>query len=162
MANKVILVGNLGNDPEIKYTDGGTAICTLSVATTERWKNADGEKQEKTEWHRVKIFGKLGEVAAEYLRKGSKVYLEGSMSYGSYEKDGVKHYTADVVLGKSGKMEMLDSKPQEERGEAPSRAPTRAPATRQAPARREPPMDNDEAMNRSREMDPFRDDDIPF
>lgn len=149
MANKVILVGNLGNDPEIKYLDSGTAVCTLSVATTERWKSAEGERKEKTEWHRVKIFGKLGEVAAEYLHKGSKVYLEGSMSYGKYEKEGVTHYTADVVLGMNGKMEMLDSKPQEERSEAPSRAPARAPATRRAPQQRE-------------EMDPFRDDDIPF
>lgn len=96
-ANKVILVGNLGNDPDVKYTQGGMAITTISLATTSVRKDRDGNQQEKTEWHRVKLFGKLGEIAGEYLRKGRQVYIEGRLEYGSYEKDGVKHYTTDIV-----------------------------------------------------------------
>jgi single-strand DNA-binding protein len=96
-ANKVILVGNLGNDPDVKYTQGGMAITTLSLATTSVRKDRDGNQQEKTEWHRVKLFGKLGEIAGEYLRKGRQVYIEGRLEYGSYEKDGVKHYTTDII-----------------------------------------------------------------
>lgn len=95
--NKVILVGNLGNDPEVKYTQGGMAITTLSLATTSVRKDRDGNQQEKTEWHRVKLFGKLGEIAGEYLKKGRQVYIEGRLEYGSYDKDGVKHYTTDIV-----------------------------------------------------------------
>lgn len=95
--NRVILVGNLGNDPEIRYTQGGMAITTLSVATTSVRKDKDGQQIEKTEWHRVKLFGKLGEIAGEYLKKGRQVYIEGRLEYGSYEKDGVKHYTTDIV-----------------------------------------------------------------
>ena len=95
--NKVILVGNLGNDPDVKYTQGGMAITTLSVATTHVRKDRDGNQQEKTEWHRVKLFGKLGEIAGEYLKKGRSVYIEGRLEYGSYEKDGIKHYTTDIV-----------------------------------------------------------------
>ena len=95
--NKVILVGNLGNDPEVKYTQSGMAITTLSLATTSSRKDRDGNQQEKTEWHRVKLFGKLGEIAGEYLRKGRQVYIEGRIEYGSYEKDGVKQYTTDII-----------------------------------------------------------------
>ena len=102
--NKVILVGNLGNDPDVKYTQGGMAITTLSVATTSVRKDRDGNQQEKTEWHRVKLFGKLGEIAGEYLKKGRQDYLEGRLEYGSYEKDGVKHYTTDIV---ADEMQML-------------------------------------------------------
>ena len=102
--NKVILVGNLGNDPDVKYTQGGMAITTLSVATTHVRKDRDGNQQEKTEWHRVKLFGKLGEIAGEYLKKGRSVYIEGRLEYGSYEKDGIKHYTTDIV---ADEMQML-------------------------------------------------------
>ena len=104
--NKVILVGNLGNDPDVKYTQGGMAITTLSVATTSVRKDRDGNQQEKTEWHRVKLFGKLGEIAGEYLKKGRQVYIEGRLEYGSYEKDGVKHYTTDIV---ADEMQMIGS-----------------------------------------------------
>ena len=102
--NKVILVGNLGNDPDVKYTQSGMAITTLSLATTSMRKDRDGNQQEKTEWHRVKCFGKLGEIAGEYLKKGRQVYIEGRIEYGSYEKDGVKHYTTDIV---ADEMQML-------------------------------------------------------
>ena len=102
--NKVILVGNLGNDPEVKYTQGGMAITKVSLATSSVRKDKDGNQQEKTEWHRVTFFGKLGEIAGEYLKKGRSVYIEGRIEYGSYEKDGVKHYTTDIV---ADEMQML-------------------------------------------------------
>ena len=104
--NKAILVGNLGNDPEVKYTQGGMAITKISLATTSVRKDKDGNNQEQTQWHRVTFFGKLGEIAGEYLRKGRQVYIEGRLEYGSYEKDGVKHYTTDIV---ADEMQMIGS-----------------------------------------------------
>ena len=93
--NKVILVGNLGNDPEVKYTQGGMAITKTSLATSSVRKDRDGNQQEKTEWHRVTFFGKLGEIAAEYLRKGSQVYVEGEIRYSEHTgDDGQKRYYA--------------------------------------------------------------------
>jgi single-strand DNA-binding protein len=114
--NKVILVGNLGNDPEVKYTQGGMAITTISLATTSARKDKDGNLQEKTEWHRVKFFGKLGEIAGEYLKKGSQCYVEGRIEYGSYEKDGAKQYTTDII---GDEMQMLGGK--SDGGNAPRR-----------------------------------------
>ena len=157
--NKVILVGNLGNDPEVKYTAGGMAICTLSLATTSVRKDKEGQQVEKTEWHRVKLFGKTGEIAGEYLKKGRQVYIEGRIEYGMYEKDGVKHYTTDII---GDDMQMLGGQGEgggggggysRDRGEragsgAPSRAPQSAQQQRQPPAA--PPSDS------------FEDDDIPF
>lgn len=148
--NKVILVGNLGNDPETKYTQGGMAITTLSVATTSVRKDKDGQQVEKTEWHRVKLFGKLGEIAGEYLRKGSQCYLEGRIEYGSYDKDGVKHYTTDII---ADEMQMLGGRSEGGGGgERPQRAAPRQDSAprRQQPAAQQAPMDD------------FADDDIPF
>ncbi|KFN50986.1 single-stranded DNA-binding protein, partial [Arenimonas composti] len=103
--NKVILVGNLGNDPEVKYTQGGMAVCTLSVATTSVRKDRDGNQQERTEWHRVKLFGKLGEIAGEYLKKGRQVYIEGSIRYDKFTgQDGQERYFTDIV---ADEMQML-------------------------------------------------------
>lgn len=103
--NKVILIGNLGNDPEMKYTQGGMAICTLSLATTSVRKDKEGNQQEKTEWHRVKLFGKLGEIAGEYLKKGRSVYIEGSIRYDKFTgQDGVEKYFTDIV---ADEMQML-------------------------------------------------------
>ena len=103
--NKVILVGNLGNDPDTKYTQGGMAVTTISLATTSVRKDRDGNTQERTEWHRVKMFGKLGEIAAEYLRKGSQVYIEGSIRYDKYTgQDGVEKYSTDII---ADEMQML-------------------------------------------------------
>lgn len=96
--NKVILVGNLGNDPETKYTQGGMAITRASIATTSVRKDKDGNQQERTEWHRVVFFGKLGEIAGEYLKKGSQVYVEGSIKYDKYEKEGQDVYTTDIIV----------------------------------------------------------------
>ena len=95
--NKVILVGNLGKDPEVTYTSGGKAVCKFSLATSEKWTDANGEQKEKTDWHRVVVWGKLAEICGQYLAKGRKAYIEGKISYGQYEKDGVTHYTTDIV-----------------------------------------------------------------
>ena len=103
--NKVILVGNLGNDPDVKYTQGGMAITKVSLATSSVRKDKDGNQQEKTEWHRVKLFGKLGEIAGEYLKKGRSVYIEGSIRYDKFTgQDGVEKYFTDIV---ADEMQML-------------------------------------------------------
>ena len=108
--NKVILIGNLGADPELKYTPNGAAVANLSLATIDTWKDNDGNKQERTEWHRVIIWKKLAEITAEYLKKGSKVYFEGRLQTRSWEdKDGVKRYTTEVV---ADNMVMLGQKEQ--------------------------------------------------
>lgn len=105
--NKVILLGNLGNDPETQYLQSGTAVTKLSIATSESWKDKDGNKQERTEWHRVCAFGKLAEIMGEYLKKGSKVYIEGSLRTNKWEKEGQTHYTTEII---ASELQMLDSK----------------------------------------------------
>jgi len=106
--NKVILVGNLGSDPELRSTGSGTSICSFSLATSESWTDKQsGEKQERTEWHRIKIFGRLGEIAAEYLKKGRQVYIEGSIRTDKFTgKDGVEKYFTDII---ASEMQMLGS-----------------------------------------------------
>ena len=113
--NKVIIVGNLGNDPEVKFLPSGGAVANISVATSEEWKDKQtGEAKSKVEWHRVVMFGKLAEIAGEYLKKGSKVYIEGSLQTRKWtNQQGQDQYTTEIVLqGFGGKMEMLDGKPQ--------------------------------------------------
>lgn len=95
--NRVILLGNLGADPDLKYVPGGKAVCNLRVATQETWKDKSGVKQEKTEWHRVTVWGDMGENCSKYLAKGRSVYVEGRLQTRSYDKDGQKHYATDVV-----------------------------------------------------------------
>ena len=113
--NKVILVGNLGNDPEVRYSQGGSAITTVSVATSETWKDKQtGEAQERTEWHRVKFFGRLAEIAGEYLKKGRQVYIEGSLRTEKYtDKNGVERYSTDII---ANEMQMLGGSPGGEGG----------------------------------------------
>ena len=109
--NKVILVGNLGAKPEVKYASNGNAISNLSVATSESWTDkSTGQKQERTEWHRVSLFGKLAEIAGQYLDKGSKVYVEGKLQTRKYtDKDGIERWTTDIVVsGFNGTLQMLD------------------------------------------------------
>lgn len=167
--NKVILLGNLGNDPEMKHTQGGMAIATLSIATTYSRKDKDGQQVEKTEWHRVKLFGKLGEIAGEYLKKGRQVYIEGSIRYDKFTgQDGVEKYFTDIVAddmqmlggggeggggGGGGRSEYRGGGGGGERGQRPSGPP----AGRDSEPRREAPpaKGNDFA-------DDFADDDIPF
>jgi len=96
--NKVILLGNLGRDPETRYTTGGDAVTNLSIATSEQWKDKSGEKQERTEWHRVVLFGRQAEIAGEYLKKGRSVYIEGRLQTRKYtDKDGVEKYSTEIV-----------------------------------------------------------------
>lgn len=98
MVNKVILLGNLGNDPELRYTSSGQPVCDLRVATKETWKGRDGEKNERTEWHRVVVWGKQGENASKYLSKGRQVFVEGRIQTRSWEdKEGNKRYTTEIV-----------------------------------------------------------------
>lgn len=117
--NRVTILGNLGNDPEVKYTASGSAIANLTVATSESWNDkATGEKKEITEWHRVVLFGKLADVAGEYLRKGSQVYIEGQLRTRKWtDNAGVEKYTTEIVVGMNGVMQMLgckqESKPQQ-------------------------------------------------
>lgn len=111
--NKCIILGTLGNDPEVKYSASGSAIANLSVATSEQWKDKQtGEKKEQTEWHRVVIFGKLAEVAGEYLRKGSQVYIEGQLRTRKWtDSNGVERYTTEIVIPQmGGVMQMLGGK----------------------------------------------------
>ena len=104
--NKVIIVGNLGADPETRYTGSGSAITSLRIATSEQWMDKQsGERQERTEWHRVKLFGKLAEIAGEYLKKGRQVYIEGSLRTDKYtDKDGIERYSTDII---ANEMQML-------------------------------------------------------
>ena len=97
--NKVMLIGNLGRDPEIRHTQAGTAVATFSVATNERWNTTEGEKAERTEWHRVIAFGKLAEICGQHLAKGRTVYIEGRLQTRSWEKDGEKRSVTEIVAG---------------------------------------------------------------
>ncbi|HEX7339658.1 MAG TPA: single-stranded DNA-binding protein [Rhodanobacteraceae bacterium] len=150
--NKVIIVGNLGADPDIRYTGSGAAICTLSVATTEAWMDKQsGQKQERTEWHRVKVFGKLAEICKEYLHKGSQVYVEGSLRTSKYQgKDGSDRYSTDIV---ARDMQMLGGKGGGEAGGGNYSRP--APSYAPAPSSAAPVQPDPMAGG-------FDDDDIPF
>lgn len=96
--NKVMLIGHLGKDPELKYTPGGAAVASFSLATNESYKDKEGNQQEKTEWHRLVVWNKQAEIAAEYLKKGQQVFVEGKLQTRSWEKDGQKHYMTEVVV----------------------------------------------------------------
>lgn len=159
--NKVILVGNLGRDPETRYAPNGDAICNISVATTDTWKDrASGEKKEQTEWHRVSFYGKLAEVAGQYLRKGRQVYIEGSLRTRKWQdKDGQDRYTTEI---RADVMQMLGTR--EGMGDAPlrggedydQREPRESRETREAPRSR--PQPSSPASSGFGDFD----DDIPF
>lgn len=171
--NKVILVGNLGGDPEVRYMPNGNAVTNVTIATTDSWKDKQtGQQQERTEWHRVVFFGRLAEVAGEYLRKGSQVYIEGALRTRKWQdQSGQDRYTTEIVVDMNGQMQMLggrggdggyqqpqqggyapqqaapapqQSAPQQRPAPAPQQAPQQAPAAQPAPG-----------------FDDF-DDDIPF
>jgi len=133
--NKVMLIGNLGKDPEVRYTASGQAVASFNLATSEKFKNKSGEWEERTEWHRVTLWARLAEIAGEYLSKGKTVYIEGRLQTREYEKDGIKRYTTEIV---GEKMQMLS--PKGERAAGPSTS----------------------SNGGSREEPPFQDDDIPF
>lgn len=103
--NRATIIGKLGNDPEIRYSSGGDAIANLSIATTDIWKDKNGDKQEKTEWHRVTMFGRLAEICDEYLKKGSQVYIEGKLQTRKWtDKSNIERYTTEIV---ADRMQML-------------------------------------------------------
>ena len=112
--NKVILIGNLGQDPEVRYTPNGNAVASISIATDESYKDKNsGQLVPKVEWHKIVMFGKIAEVAGQYLRKGSKVYIEGKLQTRKWQnKEGRDVYTTEVVVDINGSMQMLDSKPE--------------------------------------------------
>ncbi|MBA7796859.1 single-stranded DNA-binding protein [Citrobacter sp. RHBSTW-01065] len=147
--NKVILVGNLGQDPEVRYLPNGGAVANITLATSESWRDkATGEMKEQTEWQRVVLFGKLAEVASEYLRKGSQVYIEGQLRTRKWtDQSGVEKYTTEVLVNVGGTMQMLGGKQAEGKPTGSNQQQSR---TQQQPAQQsnEPPMNFD--------------DDIPF
>jgi single-strand DNA-binding protein len=158
--NKVILIGNLGADPETRYSASGTAMCSVSLATSENWKDKQtGESQERTEWHRVKFFGRLAEIAGEYLKKGRQVYIEGSIRSSKYtDKEGIERWSTDII---ANEMQMLGGPGEgggrgEGGGDFRSRQSQNRPAAAAAggPARQSSPPPQDHGG--------FEDDDIPF
>lgn len=150
--NKVILIGNLGRDPETRYMPDGGAITNVSIATTETWKDKNGDKQEKTEWHRVAFFGKLAEIAGEYLKKGSQVYVEGRLQTRKWQdKDGQDKYTTEIV---ANAMQMLGSR-QGMGGAAPDMG------EREPGGASRPPASKPAAAKTGGKFDDFEDD-IPF
>ena len=153
--NKVILVGNVGGDPETKYMPSGGAVTNLSIATSESWKDKQtGQAQERTEWHRVVFFNRLAEIASEYVKKGSKVYVEGSLRTRQWEQDGVKRYSTEIV---ASEMQMLDSR----EGGQQQQHRQRQQAPRQAPQQQ---AQNQQQARQAVEggFDDGFDDDIPF
>ncbi len=160
--NKVILIGNLGADPEVRYAASGGAITNIRLATSESWKDKQtGDQQERTEWHRVVFFGKLGEIAGEYLRKGSKVYIEGSIRTEKWQgQDGQDRYTTKII---ANEMQMLDS-----RGGSGAYQESRAPAQpQQSNEWSRPPQTSNPATAPQQSASPPPpvndfDDDIPF
>lgn len=159
--NKVIIVGNLGQDPEVRYMPNGNAVANITVATSESWKDQQGQKQERTEWHRIVLYKRLAEIAGEYLKKGSKVYLEGRLRTREWpDQQGVKHYTTEII---ANELQMLDGKPAGGWGQ-PSGPVNNQPAGNNTPpaqtdgysyaAGRNQPMSNEPPMD--------FDDDIPF
>ena len=157
--NKVILIGNVGGDPETRYLPNGNAVSNITLATTDSWKDKQtGQQQDRTEWHRVVFFGKIAEIAGEYLRKGSQCYVEGRLATREWEKDGIKRYTTEIVVDMQGTMQLLGGKPQD--GQQAQRPHPQAGAARQQPAPRTQqaaPQQNQQGAP----PDSF-DDDIPF
>ena len=154
--NKVILVGNLGRDPETRYAQNGTAVTRFSVATSESWRDrASGEQQERTEWHNVVCFARLGEIAGEYLRKGSKVYIEGQLRTSSWEAEGQKKYRTEI---NAREMQMLDSRGSMDGGGQVNPPPSGFDSASSAPAPAGMSMDNSPTLSDDNDFK----DDIPF
>ncbi|AHF69699.1 single-stranded DNA-binding protein [Pseudomonas cichorii] len=176
--NKVILVGTCGQDPEVRYLPNGNAVTNLSLATSEQWTDKQtGQKVEKTEWHRVSMFGKVAEIAGEYLRKGSQVYIEGKLQTREWEKDGIKRYTTEIVVDMQGTMQLLGGRPQgdSQQGQGGGNYGNSAPRPQQSrpqstppqqsysqqPQRESRPAPQQQAPQPAADFDSF-DDDIPF
>lgn len=154
--NKVILIGNVGGDPETRYLPNGNAVTNITLATTDSWKDKQtGQAVEKTEWHRVCLFGKVAEIAGEYLRKGSQCYIEGRLVTREWEKEGIKRYTTEIVVDMNGAMQLLGGRGDSDGGQRQQR-----PQGRQDQAARTPPRQQ-QAPQPQPDYDSF-DDDIPF
>ena len=165
--NKVILVGNLGQDPEVKYMPSGGAVTNISIATTDSWKDkATGEKKENTEWHRVVFFNRLAEIVGEYLRKGSQVYIEGNLRTRSWEDNGVKRYSTEIV---AREMQMLGSRaggssdfaPQQQGGGAPQQQDAQQQPQQSQQSSQQSKPQQQSSQQPPQNFDNF-DDDIPF
>ena len=162
--NKVILVGTCGQDPEVRYLPNGNAVTNLSLATSEQWTDKQsGQKVERTEWHRVSLFGKVAEIAGEYLRKGSQCYIEGKLQTREWEKDGIKRYTTEIIVDINGTMQLLGGRPQgQQQGGAQYSQAGNQQAPRQQPARPsqqpspQPVPDYDSMDDDIPFMDPYR------
>lgn len=129
--NKVIVLGNVGRDPELRYSPSGSAVCNLSVATTRTWKNKEQEKQEETEWHRIVFYDRLAEIAGEYLKKGRPVYVEGRLKTRKWQdKEGKDNYTTEIV---AESMQLLGGKEEGEKPQRQERQQRAAPASKSAP-----------------------------
>jgi len=152
MLNKAMIIGNLGQDPDTRYMPSGGAVTNISVATSKKWKDKQtGEQKEATEWHKVAAFGKLAEIMAEYLRKGSKVYIEGSLRTRKWEKDGQNHYTTEII---ADEMKMLGGKG----GGSGDASGSMSTAAGGRPASSSPPGTPPDGRYTSEDFD----DDIPF
>jgi single-strand DNA-binding protein len=153
--NKVILIGNVGSDPEVRYMPNGNAVSTLSIATSETWKDKQtGEKQDRTEWHRVVFYNRLGEIAGEYTKKGSRIYIEGSLRTRKWQdQQGVERYTTEII---ANEMQLLDTRQgSADMSAAPAASRQAAPAARAQQAPAPAAMDQHEGFE-------LLDDDIPF
>ncbi len=151
--NKVILIGNLGADPDVRTSPNGTVVTNIRIATSEVWKDQQGQLQERTEWHRITFFGRTAETVRDYLRKGAKVYIEGTLRTSSYEKNGEKRYSTDIVANEMQMLDRAGSESREPYGRPtpPPPGPDIYPQSPRNPS--QPPPGTD--------PDPF-DDDIPF
>lgn len=159
--NKVILVGTCGQDPEVRYLPNGNAVTSLSLATSEQWTDKQsGQRIERTEWHRVSLFGKVAEIAGEYLRKGSQVYIEGKLQTREWEKDGIKRYTTEIIVDMQGTMQLLGGRPQQgdNQGGQRQQSQQQRPPQRQA---QQQPQQSQQGAHGPDNFDSF-DDDIPF
>jgi single-strand DNA-binding protein len=169
--NKVILVGNVGKDPEVRYMPSGDAVANLTIATSESWKDKQGQKQEKTEWHRVVIFGKLAEICGEYVKKGSQLYIEGKLETRKWQDNaGVEKYSTEIKVDSfTGVMQMIGSANKSEGGNtpqqqsAPAAQPSYAPKPQPAPQQgQQNNQGQQQGGNNQPPLDDGWDDDIPF
>lgn len=141
--NKTTLIGNIGADPQIRYTAAGDAVATVSLATTESWKDAQGQKHERTEWHRLVLWRKLAEIAEQYLKKGGAIYIEGKLQTRKWQaEDGIDRYTTEIIVRE---LRMLDGRPDTQAAGAakPAQAPASNQTAQTMPHGHTPPFDDD-------------------
>ncbi len=162
--NKVILIGNLGRDPELSYTPSGLAVTRLSLATTENRKNQNGEWEPKTEWHRVTLFGSRAETASQYLNTGSRVYIEGKITYGTYEKDGITRYSTDIIAYQFINLTPRSESDQSQQQDRPQQPQQQRPPQQQQQRQQQPPPQQDykDEPPYTGDEDSIPEEDLPF